>query len=182
MEVSSIINNRKLLLCLALALIGISFRLLPHEANFAPIAAIALLSGALLGTRYALLTVMSTMVVSDLIIGTYSSMLFTWLAFLAIALYGTLFHKASFGKRVIFGSLGSAIIFFIVSNFGVWVSSGMYSHTFAGLVECFYMAIPFLRATLLSDLMYSGLLFGAAAWVAAPHLKPQLKVNNQYQH
>ena len=162
MEISKIINKRTLLITALLVALGVGSRLIPHEANFAPIAAIALMSGALLGRKYALGVLLLIMAISDLVIGTYSSMLFTWSAFALIALYGTMFKNASFTKRVVIGSLGSASIFFVVSNFGVWVSSGMYAHTLAGLANCYIMAVPFFRATFVSDFAYSGALFGVA--------------------
>lgn len=176
MEISKIINKRSLLIAVLLVALGVGFRLLPHEANFAPIAAIALMSGALLGRKYALAVLLSIMVISDLIIGTYSSMLFTWSAFALIALYGTMFKNSSFTKRVFVGSLGSASLFFIVSNFGVWVSSGMYAHTIAGFVNCYAMAIPFFRATLVSDFVYSGALFGIAILATKTHRYATVKL------
>lgn len=182
MALRQIVSNKSFQLAVVLVAIGVIFRLLPHEANFAPVAALSLLAGALLGWRYALAVPLGIMLISDLFIGFYSSMMFTWLAFLAIALYGSLFQKSGFGKRVILGPLGSTVIFYIVSNFGVWVSSGMYSHTLAGLAECFYMAIPFMRATLLSDLVYSGILFGIAALVVTPYLRSKYQPSNQFQH
>lgn len=173
MEIPKIITNRTLQLAALLVLFGVIFRLTPHEANFAPISAIALLGGALLGWRYALAIPLVIMVISDSIIGTYSSMAFTWLALVLIAAYGTLFRGATVSTRVILGSLGSAVIFFIVSNFGVWVLGGMYPPTLAGIIECYSMAIPFFRATLISDVMFSGIFFGAVAWATqAQRLTP----------
>lgn len=167
MEIPKTINKRALLIAATFVAIGISFRLFPHEANFAPVGAIALASGALLGRRYAIGILLAIMAVTDLIIGTYSGMMFTWSAFALVGLYGAFFRNASFSSRVLFGSLGSASIFFVVSNFGTWVSSGMYAHTFSGLIQCYYMAIPFFRATFVSDLIYSGAIFGTVAIVLA---------------
>jgi hypothetical protein len=47
----------------------------------------------------------------------------------------------------------------MVSNFAVWVFSGIYAKTLAGLVQCYVMAIPFFRGTFASDLIYTPLLF-----------------------
>lgn len=168
MGVPKTINRQTWLVILALVAFGVLFRLLPHEANFAPVAAIALLSGAVLERHYALLVPLGILAISDAMIGSYSSISFTWTAFILIAGYGMLFRHSSFGKRVLLGGVGSALIFFIVSNFGVWVASGMYPPTLAGLIDCYYMAIPFFRATLVSDLVYSGLLFGVATWLIQP--------------
>ncbi len=169
MEVSKTINYKIILLITGLIAFGVIFRLLPHEANFAPVAAIALLSGALLGRKYALLVPLAILLISDAILGFYSSFIFTWIGFSLIALYGMLFSKASFTKRVLLGGAGSAVIFFVVSNIGVWLAGQMYPLTIAGLVDCFYMALPFFRATIVSDLVYSGVLFGAVALLAQKH-------------
>lgn len=163
MALRQIISNKSFQLAVALVAIGVIFRLLPHEANFAPVAALSLLAGALLGWRYALAVPLGIMLISDLVIGFYSSMAFTWLGFLLIAAFGMLFRKSSLTKRVVLGSLGSAVIFFVVSNLGVWLMSGMYQLNLAGLVECFTLALPFFRATLLSDIVYSGVFFSIVA-------------------
>jgi hypothetical protein len=63
--------------------------------------------------------------------------------------------------------MASGMVFFIVSNFGVWVTSGMYAHTLDGLLECYVMALPFFRTSLMADLFYSAVLFGLYA--AAVH-------------
>lgn len=165
MEVPKTLNHKLILLAIGLIAIGVIFRLVPHEANFAPVAAIALLSGVMFGRKYALLVPLGILLVSDMILGLYSSFVFTWLAFGLIAIYGTLFRQASFTRRVLLGGFGSAVIFFIVSNVGTWIAGHMYPLTLAGLIDCFYMALPFFRATLVSDLVYSGVLFGALAWM-----------------
>lgn len=155
--------NTAALIALSLILIGISMRLVPHIPNFAPIGAIALFSGALLGWRTAVWLPLLIMMASDFIIGFYSGILFTWMGFILTAIFGMLFRRSTFTKRVTFGALGSGLIFFIVSNFGTWIASGMYPPTFAGLVECYYMALPFLRTSLLADAMFSIVLFGTFA-------------------
>lgn len=151
------------LIALLLIVVGISMRLIPHAPNFVPVGAIALFSGAMLGWRTAAWLPLLIMMASDLIIGFYPGILFTWTGFILVAMFGALFRQASFTKRVTFGALGSGLIFFIVSNFGTWIASGMYSPTFAGLLECYYMALPFLRTSLLADATYSIMLFGAFA-------------------
>jgi hypothetical protein len=65
------------------------------------------------------------------------------------------------------GAVGSSALFFVGTNFAVWVSSGMYEHTLSGLVSCYVAALPFLRNSLLGDLFWSGMLFGAYALVGA---------------
>lgn len=68
--------------------------------------------------------------------------------------------KDTIGRRI-GGILIGSVLFFIATNFAVWMFSGMYSQTAAGLGECYAMAIPFFRTSLLSDIVYGTLMFGA---------------------
>ena len=52
------------------------------------------------------------------------------------------------------GAVSAGVIFFLITNFGVW-TSGMYGYTFKGLLNCFVLAIPFFTYTLISTLIYS---------------------------
>lgn len=161
MEIRKIAINPQLIIVTALMVIGAALRLLPHIPNFAPIGAIALFGGALLAWRYAIWLPLGIMMVSDLVIGGYPGIEYTWIGFLLITLWGMLFQKRHFLSRVTFGALGGSVIFFVVSNFGVWVASGMYAHTVQGLIACYVLALPFFTATLLSDITYSAVIFGA---------------------
>lgn len=162
MEIPKLTSHRQSL-CIAAVLVavGVTLRLLPHEANFAPVAAIALFSGAVLGTRYALGITLVIMALSDWLIGFYAGMAYVWVAYLVIALYGILLRRSHFSKRVIFGGLGATLLFYLVSNFGVWAIGYQYPPTLAGLAQSYYMALPFVRASLLSDILYGFVLFGS---------------------
>ena len=168
-------KNRNLLwIAFALIAFGIVMRLLPHPDNLAPVGAIALFAGAVLPLRYAWWLPVSVMVVSDLLfLGTYNGIMFTWLGFLLVAMFGMSLRGQSNWFRVPFGALGAAVIFFVVSNFGVWLQGQMYPLSWAGLVQCYEMALPFFRNTFLGDLMFSTLLFGMFA--LAPRFVPQPK-------
>jgi hypothetical protein len=85
-------------------------------------------------------------------------MISVYASFALIALIGMKMKTISL-KNVFVNSIFSAVLFFVITNFAVWLE-GWYSYTFAGLVLCYEMAIPFFRNTLLSSLIYSGLLFG----------------------
>jgi len=87
-------------------------------------------------------------------------------------MYGyTLFKKGVDFSKVIFGALGASIIFFLLSNFGVWASTGAYPINFAGLMTCYAAGLPFLLNQVLGDLFYSLVLFGVALHVFM--LKPK---------
>ena len=66
---------------------------------------------------------------------------------------------------VLGASLAGSVVFFLVSNFGVWMGWKMYPATVGGLIDCYVAALPFFRNTVLGDLAYAGLMFGIYAWV-----------------
>jgi hypothetical protein len=157
------VNRNLLVIALALIVFGVVMRLLPHPANLAPVGAIALFGGAVLPRKLGWWLPVAVMIISDAIIGFYSGIAFTWLGFLLVGLYGMSLRGYSNWFRVPFGALGSAVIFFMVSNFGVWAAGHMYANTWAGLVQCYEMALPFFRNTFVGDLLYSTVLFSAYA-------------------
>jgi len=145
--------------------LGALLRILPHPANFAPVAAIAIFGGAMLPRRYGVAAPLAAMVVSDMVIGFHSLIPVTWGSYILIALASSIWLK----KRTLFrGSivtLTASIFFYIVTNFAVWLTSGMYAHTVSGLTSCYIMALPFFRNTMLSDTIFTASLFGLY-WVA----------------
>ncbi len=150
-------------IALALIVTGVALRLIPHAANFAPIGAIALFGGAVLSARHALWLPLVIMVVSDLFIGFHGTMLFTWSGFVLIGMFGMLLRQRNNAERIPLGALGSALIFYLVSNFGVWVEGKLYAHTLQGMIDCYVAALPFLRTSLIADLVFTAALFGAYA-------------------
>lgn len=161
MEVPKTITGRRLLLALGLlALLGIGWRLMPHLPNFAPIGAITLLTGTLLTKRHSLLLLLGIMFVTDTLIGFYTGFLWTW-AGLALAIpIGWAIRKLPYATKTTIGALSASLVFFVVSNFGVWLTSGMYPPTAAGLISCFVLALPFLGTTLASNVLFGAVLLG----------------------
>lgn len=134
-------------------------RLLPHPANFTPIAAIALFSGAYLDKKYLYIVPVAAMLLSDMVLGFHNTMIWVYGSFVLIAFIG-MWLKSH--KRIGFiagTTLVSSILFFVVTNFGMW-TTGYYGMTWNGLVECYTMAIPFFRNTIAGDLVYVALMFG----------------------
>ena len=162
--------NKTTVLAFALIVAGMVMRIIPHTDNFAPVGAIALFAGALLGRRLALWIPLLIMVGSDLVIGFHSTIAFTWGGFVLVAAFGMLLKNKPNLMRVPVGAIGSALIFYLVSNFGVWLEGRMYPLTVAGLTDCYTMALPFLRASFMADLSFSTLLFGLYA-LAEPAFK-----------
>ncbi len=164
-----------ILFAVILILFAAFSRLIPHAPNFTPVISIALFAGAYLKKRYAFAVPVAALFLSDLVIGMYglTSMTFVYGSVILITALGlALSNKVSAGK-VLGLSLAGAVIFFVITNFGVWLLPGsMYPKTLEGLVQCFVLAIPFFGNSLLSTMIYSAVLFGvyegAARFVSKP--------------
>jgi hypothetical protein len=164
----------KYAVALSLILLAVSLRVLPHPANFAPMGAVAIFAGAVLPRKTALWISLLAIVISDAIIGFYDMMPVTWVCFGLIALASsTWLKKPTFVKGVVV-TVSSSLFFFIVTNFAVWVQSGMYAHTWRGIAECFTMALPFFRNTVASDLFYTAVLFGVFAFATHAQTRKQV--------
>ena len=145
------------MLIIALFIFGLVTRLIPHVPNFTPILAISLFAGAYLNKKYAIWFPITLYIISELIIGINSIVLFTGGSILLITLLGWKLRKrVSLKNNLVFASF-SAILFYLVTNFGVW-AIGWYPPTLAGLVQCYVAGIPFFRMTLIATLSYVTLL------------------------
>ena len=155
-------KNTIITLCLFAVVIAASFimRVVPHPANFIPIGALALLSGMYIKSKWGVLLAVAVMMLSDLIIGMHSLVLFTWGSFLIFGMIGWWIRKNKNILRVVGGTLAGSTIFFIITNFAVWAFTPLYNKTASGLVDSYYMAIPFFRSAALGDLFYVGIFVG----------------------
>ncbi len=156
-------NRKEEWLGLALVVAGVVLRLLPHPDNFTPVTALALFSGVILSPALALSVPILVMMASDLVIGLHSLVLVTWGSFFAVTLMGMAVRKKPAVSGIFFGTLGGSVLFFIVTNLGVFLFQNMYPKNFSGLIECYVMAIPFFRNSLLGDLFFSAALFSLFA-------------------
>jgi len=145
------------MLIIALFIFGLFTRLIPHVPNFTPILAISLFAGAYLNKKYAIWFPITLYIISELIIGINSVILFTGVSILLITLLGWKLRKRVSLKNNLVFALFSAILFYLVTNFGVW-AIGWYPPTLAGLVQCYVAGIPFFRMTLIATLSYVTLL------------------------
>ncbi|HZV68088.1 MAG TPA: DUF6580 family putative transport protein [Saprospiraceae bacterium] len=174
----------------SLLVIGIGSRLIPHYPNFTAVGAISLFAAAFAGRRsIAIIIPFLVMLCSDMILNNliyarmypddyknfvflYRGALWCYAAFGLVVIYGsTIFRDGVNLPKVFFGALGASVIFFLLSNFGVWASSGMYPVNFSGLMTCYLAGFPFLLNQIFGDLFYSLVLFGAALYVF--QLKPK---------
>ncbi len=126
-------------------------RFIPHPPNFTSLLALSFYVPVLFGLRYMPVLLIS-FVITDLVIGYHFGTHWTWGSVLVIGLMSQYFSK-NINLRLV-GSLFGAFIFFLITNFGVW-TSGIYSFTFNGLVECYTLAIPFFTYSLISTILFS---------------------------
>jgi hypothetical protein len=172
----------------ALVVLVVVVRLLPHTPNFTPVAAVALFSGYFFGRiPKSIIPVFIGMILSDAFLGFYD------IRIMAIV-YGCLFAPVFLSRflqgqmlpaRIAICALASSTVFFLTTNFAVWMFSGMYSHTFNGLRDCFVAAIPFARFTFMGDFFWTTVLFstyGVAVYLKNHYLNPRMPVCLESAH
>lgn len=155
-------RRNTIIIATVLVAVGATARLLPHEANFAPIAAMALFGAVYLKPKHALLIPFAALFISDLFLGfdSLNSRLSVYGAFLFVGLIGLAVRRRKNALTIVGGTLAGSIVFFLVTNFVFFYPPVMYSHDLAGQLTSYYNALPFFRGTLLGDLFYTGVFFG----------------------
>lgn len=172
-------NKKRFFILSGFIIIAALSRLVPHPYNFAPIGAMSIFGAAYFtNKKFSFLIPILAMFISDLLVNNilyanyYEGFVlispdFWWVygAVALIVLAGIFILKKVNWKTVLGGSLSASVIFFLVTNFGVWLSSPTYPQTLSGLFTSYAMGIPFFHYTVLGDLFYSGLMFGVFEYV-----------------
>ena len=141
--------NKRNLTILSLIVLAVITRLLPHPPNVAPITAIALFGGCNIKDKnLALALPLVCMFITDLFLGFHVIMPFVYISFMCISYIGISSKKINNGTI-----LGSSLLFFLVTNLGVWYLG--YPNTLAGLVSCYTLALPFFVNTIIGDLFFT---------------------------
>ena len=149
-------------------------RLIPHPPNFTPIMAMCLLGGVYFKNRqFAVIVPLLAMLASDIVLGFHGTMIWVYSSIVIISLTASLLKPKM--MHLVFASVGSSLFFFLVTNFGVWITSSFYPKTLTGLGACYAAGLPFLQNAMVGDLMYVGVLFGA--FELARQLFPQLSID-----
>ena len=151
-KINKNLKNYFLPICLILVL---SFsRVIPHPWNFTPILAVGIFSGFYFKNFIlSLFIVVFSMFLGDLYLGFHSTMFFTYIS-LAVAVVIGLFIKHFRFTEILFSGLVSSVCFFIITNFGAWLTLEMYEKNFAGLLQSYVLALPFFHNTLISTFLY----------------------------
>ena len=163
-------------------------RIIPHMPNFSPLGAIGVFGVAHFSKKWLGILIpitatwLSDLFINNVIYAKYTTS-FVWFydgfywqygSYILIAIAAIFIVKKVNVQNVFAGALASSAIFFLVSNFGVWISSTSYPHTFSGLMTCYAAGIPFIKGTILGDLFYAAILFGSYAF--AQYKVPALAV------
>ena len=140
------------ILCSLLIVMGVMSRFIDHAPNFTPILSIAIMCSLYIKNRFIVLVPISIMLLSDLYIGNH--IIAPWVYFSILAICIVSFFAKNNIRSVLLYSLINSILFFVVTNFGVWVSGGYY-YSAEGLISCYIAALPFFRNTLISTFLFS---------------------------
>ena len=148
--------NMKILYPLGIIIILAFSRLIPHPPNFTPIISMALLSGYFFSSIYlASIILLTSILLSDFFLGFYENMIFIYFSILLINLaFYNISYKINFKNLYLYSFMG-AFIFYLITNFSVWATGSLYEKSFSGLVQCYFLALPFFKNTLISTLFYS---------------------------
>ncbi len=191
---SSISNHLALI---SIAAVAAATRLLPHPPNFTAVTAIALFAGAR-GTdlRTALAIPLLAMLLGDAGLAVlhygasaFASAPWVYASVAGVALLGRALRRSRPYRVVLVGAPLGSLLFFAVTNFGVWWGGALYPRTTEGLGTCFLAALPFLRNQLAATLLFTGL--ALAAWEIAgrrgrisvgARLRPREAADRRGQH
>lgn len=163
---SKVLNPRFIFITSAIMVAAVS-RLFPHIPNFTPIAAVALFGGAYFtDKRMAVIVPLIAMLITDVALelltgwGFHDTMIYVYVAFVLTSVIGMFVGRNTSVLSIAGGSLASSVLFFIITNFGVWAASG-FQAGIAGLNTTYLLGIPFFAPTVAGDLVFNALLFGA---------------------
>ena len=189
-------KNKGILLAGICIIIGFIYRLIPgHPHNVTPIAAMALIGGLYFNRKLlAFLVPIIALVASDLILNNTINRVFftdhsgivlwadymywTYGAFLLTVVLGIVLSNKSAKSKILVGGVAASLLFFVISNVGVWLSMPMYSKDFAGLTTCFIAAIPFFQNTLLGNLLFAGIFIGSIEYLRSRENTTSLNFQN----
>lgn len=155
-----VVKIKKIIIPVVIILFAVILRLVPHPPNVAPIAAMALFGGVYLDKKYALLIPLIAMLISDIFLGFHATMPFVYGSFVVTGLIGMWVKKYKTVRNIFLASLSSSVLFFLITNFGVWFVGSLYPKTWNGLLQSYLYALPFFRNTIIGDVLYTGIFFG----------------------
>jgi len=158
--VTSGMQRWELFSALALIVAGVAARFLPHPVNFTPVLGLGIFVGHLSRRNSFLAAFMLILlVVSDLALGFYEGISMVYLSYLLAFTFGAMIRRRAV-SNVLLSGISTSVLFFIFSNLGVWIWSGIYENSLSGLFQCYIMALPFFPNTVFSTVATVALTFG----------------------
>ena len=156
---------RTKLVTLTVIIFGIAlFRVMPHLPNVSPVAAMALFGGACFADkRLAFIVPFLALLLSDRFIGFHNSMVFVYAGFALTVFIGIKIQNSITLSHVAASAVGASVLFFLLTNLGAWITSGLYPISMSGLMQAYIAAIPFFQNSLLGNLVFTALMFGGYA-------------------
>jgi hypothetical protein len=159
-------NRTRFFVLTGMVLAAVLSKFLPHPVNFAPIGAIALFGGAHFQNRaLGFVVPFAALLIGDLITGLHSLIPFVYGCFALNVCLGWWIRRQVTALRVLGVTLVGSTVFFLVTNFGVWLLLGTFEPTTAGLIQCYIVGLPLFLNTVLGDLFYAAVLFGGQAFL-----------------
>lgn len=157
------LNSKTLVFAITTIAIIVLYRILPHPVNFAPVVALCLFNGINLKNKfYALVIPLVAIFLSDMFLGGYyQGFYWQYIAYALIVLLSFVSRSNVNPVSVFIVAILSSLVFFLVSNFGVWASTSLYASSLSGLAMCLTAGIPFIKNQLLGDLLWTAVFFGA---------------------
>ncbi len=174
--IHTLLQARSLTL-LAMIAVVVVFRFLPHPPNVSPVAAISLFAGAcFVDRRLAFAVPLAAMLISDAVLGFHATMAYVYGAFALTVMIGFWLRRHRGVTPLAVATVGASLLFFAITNFGVW-AAGLHGYAMnaQGLMQTYIAGIPFLQNSLLGNLFFVALLFGGLA--ALEKWRPQLAVS-----
>ena len=153
-------KNMNRLIIAAIIILAAFTRIMPHPPNFTPIIAIGLFGGAYLkNKRWALLLPVGAMLLADIFLGFHGTMIWVYGSLIIITTIGFLLKRRVTLQNGAIATISGSLLFFLVTNFGVWASGSFYPMNVEGLISCYAAGIPFFGNTLGGSIFYSFLMF-----------------------
>lgn len=167
-------THKNILIGILIIAIAVVFRIVQPIDNFAPIVAVTLFAGYLFNDyKKGLILAVLASFIGDIVISYihqyslfHDTFVFVYGSYALIAFLGTKMsaNKFSWGKLATYG-LVSSLLFFVITNLGVFLMSNLYSKDLSGLVNCFVAAIPFYKYSFISDLLYIPVIFSVHQYI-----------------
>ena len=179
------LNQKNILLLFIICMVAAATRLIPYEMlNFTAVGALAFMGGAMIENKWLrYILPIGLMAITDLVLNTviyseftggsffYDGMFWVYIPFIISVAVGRIILKEASAGKVVFAGLVSGIIFFLISNFGVWMSGSLYPKTAGGLLEAYYMGLPFVRNTLAGNIVFGLAIYAAWEFAAKKSIK-----------